>query len=157
MRRRWLSGKALGTRGTPLCAPPGVRRPSRGPSLATHRPARRRGRAPFAGSGRRTRRADLRPVPCASWRPPYRAGSWRSGPGSAATRRPLEVAAYGCLETLVVVGDHQLHPLKPSPFEGAEQLLIARLAFGVGHLHPEDLPQTVRLAHPRDDYDPLAH
>ena len=46
-------------------------------------------------------------------------------------RSALEVALYGDLEARVVVGDHQLDASKPSLLQGAEQLLVGRLALGV--------------------------
>jgi hypothetical protein len=55
----------------------------------------------------------------------------------------------------VVVGDHQLHALETPSFERAEQILVGRLALGVGYLHGEDLPEAI-VPHPRDDEDPLA-
>ena len=48
-------------------------------------------------------------------------------------------------------------PRKPSRLQGAEQLVVGRLALGVGHLHGEDLPQPVGVAHRRDDQNALAH
>jgi hypothetical protein len=37
---------------------------------------------------------------------------------------PLKVASDGCFETLVVVGDHQLHTRKSPPLQGPEELLV---------------------------------
>lgn len=72
-------------------------------------------------------------------------------------RCPLEVARDGGLEALVAAGDDQLHTREPAHLQGAEQLLVGRLALGVRNLHAEDLPKAVGGAHARDDEDALAH
>ena len=75
---------------------------------------------------------------------------------AALPRRSLEVAKDGGLQALVVVGGYQLHAREAPGFKRAEQLVVGRLALGVGYLHPKDLPKAV-LPHARDDEDPLAH
>ena len=68
----------------------------------------------------------------------------------------LEVASYGALQTLMVVGDHQLDPAQASSLQGSEKLVVGRFALGVRYLHRQDLPETV-VSDPRDHQDPLAH
>jgi hypothetical protein len=53
----------------------------------------------------------------------------------------------------VVVAGDEFHPPQTALFEPLEQLVVGRLAFGIGLLHGEDLPPPV-VPHPGDDQHP---
>src|SRR5215216_6156753 len=56
---------------------------------------------------------------------------------------PLEVAGYGRLEALVIVGDGELDAFEPTGLQRAEKLLVGRFALGVCNFHADDLPEAI--------------
>src|ERR1700730_10749807 len=47
------------------------------------------------------------------------------------------------LKSRMIVGDHQLHAVKPAHLESAQELAPARAAFPIGEFHPQYLAATV--------------
>src|ERR1700726_2610895 len=48
-----------------------------------------------------------------------------------------------CLKPRMIVGDHQLHAVKPARLESAQEVAPARAAFPIGEFDPQDLAATV--------------
>src|SRR5215217_5490091 len=128
-------------RGTPLCAPLCVQRPWDG-SGASSLPARKQDARLPPCLAPRTPHAGLRRAPYACHGPPYeevpRIVNLAALPGG-----PLEVAGYGRLEALVIVGDGELDAFEPTGLQRAEKLLVGRFALGVCNFHADDLPEAI--------------
>src|SRR5271156_4021268 len=53
--------------------------------------------------------------------------------------------ANGRLEPRMIVGDHQLHAVKPACLESAQEVAPARTAFPIGEFHPQYLAATIPI------------